>query len=104
MTPEMYTIIGIGIALAGLMLNGQRLLRGETAALRQEMNRKIAALREEMHDEIAQLRQETRGEFAELRGEITELRREIAGLRERMARVEGLLDGLGEADGSRSVG
>ena len=57
MTPEILTIIGIGIALAGLILNGQRVLRAE----------------------------------------ITGLRAEVGQLRERMAHLEGLLEGLREA-------
>ena len=64
MTPEILTIIGIGIALAGLILNGQRVLRAEIA-----------------------------GQCAE----IAKLCTEVAQLRERMAHLEGLLEGLREA-------
>ena len=53
MTPEIYTIIAVAIALAGLILNGQRSmviliteLRGELNALREQVNRDIAALSE----------------------------------------------------------
>ena len=44
MTPGILTIIGIGIALAGLILNGQRVLRAEITGLRAE----VGQLRERM--------------------------------------------------------
>ena len=71
MTPEILTIIVIGIALAGLILNGQRVSSAEIKSLR--------------------------AEITELRAEITELRAEVGQLRERMAHLEGLLEGLREA-------
>lgn len=67
MTPEAWTVIGTGIALAAII---------------------IAA-------------------FASLRNDVRELRERTttleAGLRERMARLEGLLDGLREAVTGRRV-
>ena len=50
---------------------------------------------------FAWLRQDVRGEIDGLRGEINGLRQEIGDLRERMARLEGLLEGLREAIGGR---
>lgn len=64
MTPGMWTIIGVGIALAGLLLNGQRGLGQRMDRLDARMDRL-----ETGHSE----------------------------LRERMAHLEGLLDGLREA-------
>ena len=63
------TVIIVGIVLAGLILNGQR-------TQRTEMNAQIKSLREEMQSEFKTVREE------------------IGGLRERMAHVEGLLEGL----------
>ncbi len=57
MSPEMTATASVGVALAGLILTGQRAIRMELATQRQE----------------------------------------IAALRERMARLEGLLEGLREA-------
>lgn len=68
MTPEMWTIIGVGIALASLILAGQRSLRTE-----------LSDVRKHIGDQAA------------------ELRNDVAGLRERMAHLEGLLEGLREA-------
>ena len=44
MSGEIIAILGVGIALAGLILNGQRGLRGEIAEVRAE----LAQLRERM--------------------------------------------------------
>jgi len=63
------TVITVGIMLAGLILNGQR-------TQRTEMNAQIKSLREEMQVGFKTVREE------------------IGGLRERMAHVEGLLEGL----------
>lgn len=68
MTPEMWTIIGVGIALASLILAGQRSLRNELSDVRKHVGEQIA-----------------------------ELRNDVSGLRERMAHLEGLLEGLREA-------
>ena len=78
MSPEIYTIIGVAIGLAGLILNGQRSLadlRREMGELRSEMHREFAAVREEMHREFAAVR------------------RELSALTERVARLEGLVAG-----------
>ena len=64
MTPEMWTIIGVGIALAGLIISGQRGLKSDINALAM----RVKAIEEGQ-----------------------------AGLRERMAHLEGLLEGLREA-------
>ena len=87
MSAEMYTIIGVGIALAALILNGQAATRRALAELRQEMNE----LRAEMHRE-----------FAALREEIAALRKELAALAERVARLEGVI--LGPRDFARDSG
>ena len=89
MTPEIYTIIAVAIALAGLILNGQRSL----AVLRRE----ISELRSEMHREFAAVRGEMRREIDGLRKQIDGLREEIRALAERVARLEGIVAGPREA-------
>ena len=89
MSPEFYTIIAVSIALAGLILNGQRSMSASITELRQE------------------LRQEFRSEIGGLRTELNSLReqmhREIAALSERVARLEGLLEGLRDAITGRAA-
>ena len=65
----------VGAALAGIALNGQRIARADTNALRTELHKQIS----------------------ELHKQISELRDQIGSLRERMAKLEGLLEGLREA-------
>ena len=79
MSGEILAIVGVGVALAGLILTSVR-------GLRQDMQAQIGGLR---------------GEIAGLRGEIAEVRAQIAQLRERMAHLEGLLEGLREAISGR---
>ena len=74
------------IALATLIVGLFAWMRADIAALRKEMRNEISLLREEMDKKIAGVR-----------GEIAVLKGEVAKLRERMARMEGLLDGLREA-------
>ena len=68
------TIISVGAALAALILNGHRDLRNDMQAQRTEMQAEFKAVRED-----------------------------INGLRERMAHLEGLLEGLREVITGRRV-
>ena len=81
MSMELIAIIGVGVTLAGLILNGQRYQR----------------------EEIKTLREETLAGFKALREQINNLREEINNLRERMAHLGGLLEGLREAITGRRV-
>jgi len=67
MSPEMIAIVSMGVALAGLILNGQRAILTELAAQRQE----LAALRED---------------FAALRERMAYLEGLLEGLREAITR------------------
>ena len=77
------TVITVGIMLAGLILTGQRTQRADIKSLREETQSEFKAVRAELHAH----REETQREFKAVR-------EEIGGLRERMAHVEGLLEGL----------
>ena len=74
MSPEIYTIIGVAIALAALILNGQRFTANSIAELRKDLN----ALREQVH-------------------------RDIAALGQRVSRVEGLLEGIRDSIRDRAA-
>ena len=79
-------VLAVGATLAGLILSGQRAIRAELAAQRRD----FSAEQTELRREIAAQRQEFSERF-------TALEQQIAELRERMAHLEGLLDGLREA-------
>ena len=72
MSPELIAILAVGVALAGIVVTGQRAARAEINTLRTDLDKGLAGLREE-----------------------------IGSLRERMARLEGLLEGLREAISGR---
>ncbi len=86
MTPEIYTIIAVGIALAGLILNGQRSiaeLRKDLNALGERVNRDITGLDEKLSRDIAELREQ--------------MNQGLAALGERVARLEGFMEGIRDA-------
>lgn len=105
MTPEMWTIIGVGIALAAALLPGQRAmrkdlaaltgdvsdLRGEFAEFRERMAREMGDLRAQVAREIGELREQMAREMGELREHMA---REMGALRERLTRQEGLFEGF----------
>lgn len=93
MSPEFYTIIGAAIALATLILNGQRSLARALADLRRDVDglgREIAALREQMHRDKVEL--------------LRLMHRTNVTLGERVARVEVLVGGPLEASASSGKG
>ncbi|MDE0458997.1 MAG: YbfB/YjiJ family MFS transporter [Chromatiales bacterium] len=88
MTPEAWTVIGTGVVILIAIAAISRQLRGEMNALRGEMN----GLRGEMNGFRDQMTDRMDGMHAE-----------IGRLRERMAKLEGLLEGLREAITGRKV-
>ena len=80
-TPEAWTVIGTGVVILIAIAAISWQLRGEMNVLRAEMN----ALRDQMTDRM------------------NGMQAEIGRLRERMARIEGLLEGLREAITGRKV-
>ena len=68
MTPEIWTIIGVGVALGALILGGNRQLNGQINRVEDGLNSRIERV------EVGQME-----------------------LRERMAHLEGLLEGLRDA-------
>lgn len=101
-------VVAVGVALAGLMLTSQRAIRAELTEQRRELaeqrrdfSTELAAQRRDFSTELATHHQEISTELAAQRQYIDErftaLEQQIAELRERMAHLEGLLDGLREA-------
>ena len=81
MAPEAWTVIGTGVVILIAIAASNRQLRGEMNALRGEMNE----LRDQMTDRM------------------NGMHAEVGQLRERMAKIEGLLEGLREAISGRKV-
>ena len=85
MTAEAWTVIGTGVVVLIAIATSYRHLRAEMKALRDEFRGEMKAARDEF------------------RGEINQVHTEVGGLRERMAKLEGLLEGLREAITGRKV-
>ena len=85
MTPEAWTVIGTGVVVLIAIATSYRHLHGEMKALHDEFRGEMKALRDEF------------------RGETNQIHAEVGGLRERMAKLEGLLESLREAITGRKV-
>ena len=79
MTPEAWTVIGTGVVILIAIATSHRHLRAD-------MNEKIDGLRAEMNEKMNGLH-----------ARMDQMQAEIGALRERMAKLEGLLEGLREA-------
>ena len=103
MSPEIYTIVGAAIALAGLILSGQRLTANSIAELRRDLN----ALSDRVHRDIAGVNGDIAALSDRVNGDIAALsdrvNRDIAALGERVSRVEGLLEGIRDTIGDRAA-
>ena len=100
MTPEAWTVIGTGAVVLIAIATSHR-------HLRDEFRREMRAFRNESRGEMKAGHDELRGEMKagreEFRGETHRIHAEVGGLRERMVRLEGLLEGLREAITGRKV-
>ncbi len=83
MTPELYAIIGVGLALAGMIIPAMNRQSRDIAGLRQQINQDITGLRQEMNQQGQQVNQDIAG----LRQEINQIARQVG-------RLSGLLEGL----------
>ena len=79
MTPEAWTVVGTGVVVLIAIATSYRHLRAEMKAIRDEFRGEMKAVRDEF------------------RGEMNQVHTAVGGLRERMAKLEGLLEGLREA-------
>ena len=90
MTPEAWTVIGTGVVILIAIATSHRHLRAEIKAVRDE-------LRTETSEKIDGLRAEMNEKMNGLHARMDRMQAEIGALRERMAKLEGLLEGLREA-------
>ena len=86
------TMIGVGVALAGLMLTGLNNLRKE-----------IQTQRAELQTHRAETQAEFKAVRAEMQAEFKAQREIIVSLLERVSHIEGLLEGLREVLTGRPV-
>ncbi len=93
MSPEIWTIVGVGVAIAGLTLNSVRLLRVDLTAPMHRLDERMSRLEERMD----RLDERMDRDKQELHERIARIESGQGDLRERMAHLEGLLEGLREA-------
>ena len=103
MSPEIYTIIAVAIALAGLILNGQRFAANSIAELRKDLN----ALSERVHSDNSALSDRVHRDNSALGERVNALSErvhgDIAALGQRVSRVEGLLEGIRDSIKDRAA-
>ena len=97
------TVITIGVALATLILNTQRNLRADMRAEFKVVRADMQAQREETKTEFKAVRADMQAQREETKAEFKAQREVIISLLERMAHLEGLLEGLREAITGRRV-
>ena len=86
MSVELIGIVTVGVALAGLILTGNR------------------GLRQDMRQDMAQLETRLREDISQLRGDMKQLAEHVGRLEHSQAKLEGLLEGLREAITVRATG
>ena len=84
MNREMYTIIGVGVALSALTIASQNSLRADMRDGHATLRVEIAEVRSDMRENFAAVRTE----MGNMRAEMADIRADIGLLGERVARVE----------------
>ena len=84
MSPELIGILAVGAALCGVIVAGQRRLENR------------------YESGMAALERRLEGKMSALESRVEAVKHGLSDLRERMARLEGLLDGLREAVAGRA--
>ena len=92
MSGELIAIVAVGVALAGVILTSNRGLRQDMARMESRLDERIGALESRMDERINGL--ESRFDAME---------KQFGELRERMAHLEGLLEGLRESITGRAA-
>ena len=88
MSPEVLSIITVGIVILVAIATANRSLRREITAVRRDLGKRITAVQQELGERIATVQQE-------LSRRIDGLSERLSDVRERLGRVEGLLEGFG---------
>ena len=96
MSGEMIAILGVGVALAGVILTATR-------GLRQDIRQDMARLESRLDGRISALESRLDERINGLESRFDAMEKQFGELRERMAHLEGLLEGLREAITGRAA-
>ena len=95
------SVITVGIALGAVIIgsndNLHAELRTEMQELRAEVRTEVRELRADVHTEVRELRADVHTEVQELRTEVSALEVRLSSVERRLAKFEGLLEGLRDA-------
>lgn len=97
MAADIWTVAGAAIALAAINIGLFAWLRADIRELRGE----LGEFRTQTTAKFEEARAQTAKQFEDVRAQFEETNAQIGQLRERMAHLEGLLDGLREAVAGR---
>ena len=105
MTPEIWTIIGVGVAIAALILAQARHSNRLIETMETRMSDRIETMETRTSDRIETMETRTNDRIGTMETRMNDrfqsFETQIAELRERMAHLEGLLEGLREAIAGR---
>ena len=101
MSPELWSIIGTGIVILVAIAASNRSLRRETSERIEAVQRELGGLRQELGGVRQELSQRIDAVRRELGERMDALSEQLGDVRERLGRVEGLLEGLGWAGRKR---
>lgn len=96
-------LAGVVVALGGLILTSNRGLRQDVTQVEARLREDMSQLRQDMKQSESRLREDMNQLRAELRGDINQLGDRVARLEHGQAKLEGLLEGLREAITGRAV-
>ena len=97
MTPELIAILAVGVAVVGLILNGQAQTNRRLDALERRMEGRMDALEQRMEGRMDAIEQRVSAFELQVNQRFDRLEARLAALEQRVARLEGVLDGLREA-------
>ena len=97
MSPELIAILAVGVVVAGLILNGQTQTNRRLDTNEQRTGARIDALKQRMDARIDALEQRISTIELQINQRFDRLEARLATLEQRVARLEGVLDGLREA-------
>ena len=103
MTPELIGILSVGavllVGLGGLNIGIAAWLRADVRQVRDDLGAEIRLVRDDLGAEIRQVRADLGAEIRQVRADVEGLRTDVHDVDRRLARVEGVIEGMAYANG-----
>ena len=94
MDATVFTTLGVGVSLAAIVLNGQRSLRNEIAAVETRLGKRIDANGKRIDDTKSELRGEINAVETRLGTRMDRLEERVNGLGDRLSQLQGGLSAV----------